>query len=237
MKIKKVVKLLIMVVLILTIVACSNDESTGKVRISAKASNNSITTKSVSTVTISKFLLNVIEIEFEIEDDFQGNDDTQEENLYSELEMEGPFLLDLSNTNTATIITSVEVPNNVYNELEFDISPNNDTSNEMFGKSILINGEINGVPFEFWHNAEEEFDIDYEDSLLNIIVDANTINTTINFDISTVFGATSSIDFSNAKDIDNDGIIEINPNNDDGNADLADLILDLLEESTDLSDD
>ena len=107
----------------------------------------------------------------------------------------------------------------------------------MFGKSILINGEINGVPFEFWHNAEEEFDIDYEDSVLNIIVDANTINTTINFDISTVFGATSSIDFSNAKDVDNDGIIEINPNNDDGNADLADLILDLLEESTDLSDD
>ncbi len=233
---------LLVAFLMIAISSCTKDETTndGNVSLKAKAtlmnttSKSGETAKNLSNVTITSFKINIREIEFEIDDD--DDDDTMEE-LYSEIELEGPFELDLSNGSTAIDITSVDLPNNVYDEIEFDLHKSTDSQSDLYGKSIEIKGEINGVPFVFWHDTEEEFEVDYNNNSVDVVVDGTSVVTTVNFDLSIIFGAASNIDFSTATDADQDGVIEINPNDDDGNNDLADFIKNLLEESSDLLDD
>ena len=231
---------LLVALMMIAISACSNDEVTnnGNVSLKAKASANTFAnkfseaTKNQSTVTISSFKINISEIEFEIDDD-----DETEESLYSEIELEGPFELDLSAGNVAIDITTVNLPNNIYDEIEFDLEKSTDAQSDLYGKSIQIEGEIDGHPFVFWHDVEEEFEVDYSDNTIDVNVDGSNIVTTINFDLSIVFGTASVLDLSLATDADGDGVIEINPNDDDGNNELADFIKNLLEESSDLLDD
>lgn len=231
---------LLVAFLMIAISSCTKDETTndGNVSLKAKAtlmntaSKSGETAKNLSNVAITSFKINIREIEFEIDDD----DDTMEE-LYSEIELDGPFELDLSNGSTAIDITSVDLPNNVYDEIEFDLHKSTDSQSDLYGKSIEIKGEINGVPFVFWHDTEEEFEVDYNNNSVDVVVDGTSVVTTVNFDLSIIFGAASNIDFSTATDADQDGVIEINPNDDDGNNDLADFIKNLLEESSDLLDD
>ncbi len=224
---------------VMLLVSCNSDSlsNDGNLKLKASATiksalnNKSTVSKVQNVVNITSFLINIKEIELEIDDDKVA------ENLYTDIELEGPFELDLLKGSIAIDIASADIPNNVYEEIEFNMDKSTNTESELFGKSILIKGTINDVPFVFWHDTDEEFEIDYSDVTDNIIIDGGSVIAVINFDLSVVFGAGSKIDFSLAKDLDGDGVIEINPNNDDGNKEFADLIIDLLEESTDLLDD
>ena len=154
------------------------------------------------------------------------------------MEFDGPFILDLLGGNTQINIASANVPLDVFEEIEFDMHKNEDTTNEvLFGKSILIEGTIDGVPFVFWHDTNEEFEVDYENAANDITVTEGGAGIVINFDLNIIFGAASSIDFSTVTDGDQDGVIEIHPGDDDGNGDFAHAIKNLLHEASDLLDD
>lgn len=240
MKFTKSIQVFTIAFLMITMLSCSNDKvsSDGNVALRAKvtidntSAKDALESKNQASVTISSFKINIREIEFEIDDDDNDNED-----LYSELELEGPFELNLLNGSTSISITKVTIPNNVYDEIEFDLYKSTNNQSEMFEKSIQIKGEIDGTPFVFWHDMMDEFEVDYSNNTVDILVDGSVTNITIDFDLSIIFGATSTIDFSIATDNNNDGLIEISPNDNDGNRNLADFIKNLLKESADLQDD
>jgi len=242
---------LIIAVLLIITSSCSSDETSnnGSIMLKAKSTFNNFAnknedSKSESVIDISSFKVNIKDIEFEIDDDNENENENEDdenenenenENEDSEFVLQGPFELDLSNGDFN--IANIEIPYNVYEEIEFNLHKSTDVDSEMFGKSIEIKGAINGYPFVFWHDTEEEFEVDFDDSNFDVIVNSNSITLTINFDLNSIFGNYSSIDFSNLIDADADGVIEINPNNDDGNKELADFIINLLEEESELDDD
>lgn len=68
----------------------------------------------------------------------------------------------------------VTVPNGRYEELEFKINKNIDENSEMFGKSVLLKGTINDVPFVYWHDFMDEVEVDFEDPTMDISIVGNT---------------------------------------------------------------
>ena len=88
----------------------------------------------------------------------------------------------------------------------------------MYGKSVQATGTINGTPFVFWHNTDEEFEIDFEDAAQNLSLNGQPISVIINFNLGLLFDSVNGIDLSGAQDGNGNGIIEIDPLNTDGNA-------------------
>ena len=228
-----------LVVVTVLAASCSNDEDNKmdnqNENLSIKARTSYSTAKfsnqrtSAATVTLNSFKINLKEIEFEMDDDFSTGDGFYGDD--EDIELKGPF--ELSLLNTTTEITSLNIPNGVYEEVEFKMAKNTNSTSSMYNKSIEIKGSINGKPFEFWHNVEEDFEIDFEDTNQNLTINNNSATIYFDFDLTT---AIKSIDFSVATDEDGDGIIEINPNDNDGNRSLANLIKDKIKDSCELDD-
>ncbi len=232
------------ILLFLVMASCSNDEnvsSTNQLRLKASATyspsanrNNSGKLMN-SDVVLSSFKINIKEIEFEfaeINDD--DNDDSDDDGFFDgddEFELNGPFELDL--LNQSEIITTVTVPNGTYEEVEFKLDKSNNSASSMNNKSIEITGTINGTPFVFWHDVEEEFEIDYEDANQNLVINNNSYDLVFSFDLNQVL---NQVDLSNATDNNGNGIIEINPNDNDGNQSLANLLKEKIEDACDLDD-
>lgn len=233
---------------------CSDDESVNdpiinndsSLVIQARAIFNGTNTTTRSTVNsdlnLTTFKLNIEELELEFDDidddyddDYEGYDDDGYLNSDDDVELQGPFELDLLN-GTSNIVT-LDLPQGTYESIEFEFDENENPNSDLFNKTILIEGTIDGTPFEFWHDFEEELEIDYENSAQNISI-SNGINTIVmNFDLDNLFNTSSGIDLSVATDNDGDGVIEINPNDNDGNNDLADDIKDKISDIIDLLDD
>lgn len=239
MKNKKILLGLVAVIFIAT--SCSNDESSSNnandnLTIVAKASYWGNTGRMENAVSITDFKINLKEIEFELDDDFYDDDDDDYgDGFYGdddEFELSGPFELDLLNGQTT--ITSINIPNGVYEEVEFKMAKNNNSESELFNKSVLIKGTIGSIPFVFWHNIDEDFEIDYEDAGQNLVISDNSATLVIDFNLDAVL---ANVDLSNAQDGNGDGLIEISPNDPDGNQSLANTIKNKIEEYTDLLDD
>jgi hypothetical protein len=239
MKNKKI--LLGLLAVIFSTASCSNDESSSNdandnLTILAKASYSGNTGRMENAVSISDFKINLKEIEFELDDDFYDDDDDDYgDGFYGdddEFKLRGPFELDLLSGQTT--ITTINIPNGVYEEVEFKMARNNNAESELFNKSVLIKGTIGSTPFVFWHNIDEDFEIDYEDAGQNLVIADNAATLVIDFDLDAVL---ANVDLSNAQDGNGDGLIEINPNDTDGNQSLANTIKDKIEEYTDLLDD
>ncbi len=225
----------------LLLVSCSKDDSSSN---SDEMANTKIGAKASFTdgrlnedITILKFLINVEDFELEFDDDF-GNDDDggSSGNYFRDIELEGPFILDLSNPNIVFPITNVDIPIGQYEELEFDIKKSKNSSSPLFQKSILIEGTISETPFIFWHNFEEEVEVDFDDSNIDITIESNGDAIVINFDLSLLFNS-NSINFNQAQDGNNDGLIEISPNDPDGNNSLANQIKEKIKDIINLLDD
>jgi hypothetical protein len=185
--------------------------------------------KANSGVVINAFKINIKEIEFEMDEDFSTGDGFYGDD--DDVELAGPFELNLLNNTTE--ITSLNIPNGVYEEVEFKMAKNTNTDSEMFNKSVKIEGTINGTPFIFWHNVNEDFEIDYEDTNQNLVVNNGSYELVFNFNLNQVL---SQVDISNATDGNGDGLIEISPNDNDGNQSLANTIKNKIKESCDLDD-
>lgn len=258
---KNVKALLGILFLILIIASCSNDDSSSnngsnQLRIKASAvytptANRSANGAAINEdVVLTSFKINIREIEFEFAEDYyddNDNDDDDDNDGYDdddnsydddgfygdddEFELAGPFELDLLNQNS--VVTTVSIPNGIYEEVEFKLDRNVDSASEMYNKSIEIKGTIGGTPFVFWHNVEEDFEIDYEDDNQNLVVNNGAYELVFNFDLNQVL---SQVDISNATDGDGDGVIEIGPNDTDGNQSLANAIKNKIKDSCELDD-
>ena len=234
MKTLKFIKVLMIVSLAVILSSCEkNDlesnaaikfESTYQVTKSA-ALNGSL----AEEVFIEAFKINIEEIEIEFDDDdlmFESD------SAYSDYEFEGPFLINLmedGNPLEAYILDNVELPQAAYDEIEFEFDENETPGSEMYGKSILISGTIDGTPFIFWSDEELEVEIEFEDPVF--IDDASNAILTVSFDLGALFSpGAGGIDLGQATDGNGDGIIEIYSDDPDGNEDLADMIWEKIED-------
>ncbi len=150
-----------------------------------------------------------------------------------EVNLVGPFELDLS--NDAVTVVDIDIPLGTYEEVEFEMNRSSNSASPLYQKSILVTGTIDGTNFEFYHTFDEDFEVDYEDVGQNLLID-NTNNASIvfNFDLNAVF---NSVDLSNAADGNNNGIIEINPVDNDGNQALANQLKNAIVLYAELQDD
>ena len=221
--------------------ACSSDddastiaEDHGSLKISASATygnSGNRTTHSINeNIILSSFLVNFEEIELEFADDdntdnFYGSDD--------DIELKGPFEFDLL-SNESFHLVDVEVPNGIFEEIEFEFDKSENPNSELYGKSMLLKGEIDGVPFVFWHDFDEEIEVDFEDSDQNLVIDNNEIDILINFNLNAVL---AMVDLTLATDNNGDGIITISPEDQDGNNDLAEAIKEAIKDQIDLIED
>ena len=239
----------------LFLISCSSDEADGNgtLKLSAKTSVNNSSAKTASTsksintdvfvsdfrVNIREFELEMDDAEFEYENESEYDDDIWDDDGYydyeDEFELEGPFELDLLAGEINFL--SVDVPNGDFEELEFKFDRSTDPNSDLFGKSVLIQGTINDIPFIFWNDFEDEVEVDFEEAELDISIRSNTEGITIEFDLSQIFDVVSGVDLSQAADGNEDGTIEISPEDPDGNNALAESIREGIKTAIDLLDD
>lgn len=223
-------------------ISCNNDDpaANGTVILKMEASSatgSTINGRTQTTTVITDFKVNIREVEFEFdEEDAHFKTDSS---FNDDVKLKGPFVLDLLDQNgfVEGLVTTANVPNARYEEVEFKFHKNTEAG-EMDGKSIMITGTINGSPFVFWHDTDEEFEIDFENTATDLVVNGNTAAIAINFHFDRLFSAVKGgLDLSSAVDGDGNGVIEINPFDNDGNRDRAHALKTLLEDATDLIDD
>lgn len=224
--------------------SCSKEDSastseTASTSIGAKATFN--LGRAVNDLTITRFMVNVKDFELEFDDDANGSSGDDDDNggfgpFYNDIELDGPFELEFTNNGIVIPFVNIDLPVAQYEELEFDIAKSINQSSILYQKSILIEGTINTIPFLFWHNFEEGVEVDFEDTNTDIIIENNGDSILINFDLNFLFN-TSIIDLSTATDANGDGVIEISPNDNDGNNALANTIKNTIKQSIDLLDD
>ncbi len=238
----------------LVIISCSKEETSqgeGNLALSAKSTLNiSESNKSASSsnktntgLVITDFLINLVEFELEIDiEDSNSYDDDNEQwdddgyyDSEDEIELEGPFALDLMAGQISFL--NVTVPNGRYEEMEFKINKSTDSSSELFEKSVLIKGTINDIPFIYWNDFMDEIEVDFEDPSMDVIINDASSSLVIDFDLSALFFDAAGIDLSQAQDGNNDGVIEISPRDEDGNNELAQEIRNKMREIIDLLDD
>lgn len=223
--------------------SCSSDNNTqsGTMRIIGKATyTNPATGKTTnatlnSDVVLTSFKINVNEISFKYAesdddgdnengdndngDDDNDNGDDNHDGLFNgddEVQLNGPWELDLLNQTAP--ITTIAVPNGTYEEVELELNKSLVNTSPLYNKTIEIRGTINGTPFVFWHDFEQDLEIDYEDAGQNLIVNSNSFDLVFNFDLNQLL---SEVDLSAAVDGNGNGIIEIGPDDTDGNNALA----------------
>ncbi|MBT8257774.1 MAG: hypothetical protein KJO49_04845, partial [Bacteroidia bacterium] len=185
------------------------------------------------------------EFELELDDEFEDSeswDDDDEDwnddgyfDYEDEFEFEGPFDLDLMSGQVTFI--NANVPNGTYEELEFKFHKGTDPSSELFEKTILIRGTIDGMSFEFWDDFWDEIEIDFENPQVDITVQNDGNSIVVFFDLDSVINSAGGVDLSTAQDGNQDGLIEIYHNDPDGNSDLAQELRNLIRDHIDLLDD
>lgn len=254
---KKLKALIGIVVLIIMMASCSSDSSSNvnKMRIIAKATytnagKTNLNGQNVnSVIVLSSFKINIKEIEFEVGDDGSGDGsgeddgddddgnsgDDNHDGVYNgddEIELNGPWELDLLNQTAP--VTTVTIANGTYEEVKFKLNKSLVSTSDLYNKTMEIRGTIDGTPFVYWHNLESEFEIDYEDTAQNLVVSNGSFDLIINIDLNQVL---SNVDLSSAVDGNGNGIIEIGPDDTDGNNALAQQLNDDMDDATEVEDD
>lgn len=180
-------------------------------------------------VVIESFKINIEEIEIEFDDD---DPLFETDSFADDYELDGPFEIDLMKDGNAletTIINDLELPSAAYDEIEFEFSESENSTSDMYGKSIWIEGTIDGTSFIFWSDEENEVEIEF-DELVNL-EEASKAVLKVSFELGNLFDPEAGgIDITSATDGNENGTIEIYPEDPDGNSDLADLICEKIED-------
>ncbi len=242
-------------VVFITLTSCSSDSGTSQntMKILAKATYTNPANKIGSNevlnadVVLTSFTINIKEIEFKLaesegndDDDNSGSDDhgqgdDNHDGMYNgddEVKLNGPWELNLLNQSAP--ITTVTIANGTYEEVEFKLNKSLVSTSPMYNKTVEIRGTINGTPFVFWHDFEQEFEIDYENNAQNLVVNNGSFDLVFNFDLNL---ALSQVDLSSAVDGNGNGVIEIGPDDTDGNNALAQSLNDHIEDATEMEDE
>lgn len=235
-------KILILALLVIMISSCTDNSSTsknGNVTLKAStASNSGLTFSSArmaSTIVITDFKINIGNIKFETDED---DDRYNEEPSHEDVKLTGPFLLDLldANKTLSQTIASLAIPNAKYEEIKVKFETGIEVG-DMFGKSILIRGTINGKEFVFWSDKDVELELDFNEPSKDFTVNSNDISLNIKIQLDALMTKFASLASQNLLlDTDGDGIIEISTNNDDGHHDIGESIRELLEHEIHLDD-
>ena len=238
---KNVKALIGIIILFIIMTSCSSDStSTNKMRIIAKATYTNANKVATTGVVLTSFKINIKEIEFQVADESEGenndgNDsDDNHDGMFNgddEAGLVGPWELDLLNQSAP--ITTVTIANGTYEEVKFKLNKSLVSTSDLFNKTMEIRGTINGTPFVFWHNFESEFEIDYHDAAQNLIVSNGSFDLVINIDLNQVLG---NVDLTSALDGNGNGIIEIGPDDTDGNNALAQQLNDDMDDATEMED-
>jgi hypothetical protein len=224
---------IIPIILALVFISCEKEKQGGlTLKFSGSAPSKSLAIKSDhadAVVVIESFKINIGEIELEFHDDQFISDSIGYDD---EIELKGPFEVDLIKNGDAlvtTIVSNVELPPAGYEEIEFEFKKSKNSISDMYQKTVLVKGTINGVPFIFWTDEEFEVEIEFED---DVYVDEATLAVvTVSFNIASLFDpAMGGINIANATDGNGNGIIEIYDGDPDGNEELADRIEDRLDD-------
>jgi hypothetical protein len=231
--------------------SCSKDETNsnvGKLNISATSSFTNLTGKSSSTnktagdIAVDDFRMNISKFELELDLEDENYEDDQNEqwdddgyyDFEDEIELKGPFELDLMSGQFSLLNVNVPVGN--YDELKFKFDVSTDPSSDLLNKSVLIQGTINGTPFIFWHNFDDEVEVDFEDAQFDISVTQNSQGIVIDFDLGQILDSVNGVDLTLATDGNQDGTIEISPADTDGNNALAEAIRNKIKQYVNLLD-
>lgn len=200
--------------------SCSKDESEAGIRLRIQAVNDNAGTSAKvmvgDNVELTDFKISIRDVVFKNESDPDSSLDTDE------IQLRGPYqvdLLDGGDAVTQTIGTAT-VPDGMYREMRFKFHKDEDlpATDALFDKSIYIEGTIDGKPFVFWHDTSENMDVGRS---TGVEVAGGVVNYTVTFHISQFLSSLNQIDLSTATDGNQDGVIEIFPNDEDGNQDLA----------------
>ena len=239
MKNMSIKKVSILALSVIAMSSCSNDSSgNGSGSVAFKASSASTPSgKSAltSAVVYNDFKINIgkIKLETDAEDQMHGSDP-----LHEDVKLNGPFLLDLMDPNQtlSQFITSVTVPNAKYEEIKFQFEKST-VAGEMFDKTFLIKGTINGKAFALWSTKNIEVKTDFDDNAKDFTIHGNNASIDIKLRLDALTAKLIDLDSQSLLiDLDGDGVIEISTDNEDGNHDLGDLLRELLENNTHLND-
>lgn len=219
--------------------ACSSDDDAtlpadkGSLKIMAKATYNETANKGMENIMLSNFWINIKEIELErqkpdtddldFDEFFNGDDD---------VELKGPWEVDLL-SKTSIELAKVMIPNGIYEEVEFEFDKSENSESPLYNKSMMLKGKINDKDFIFWHDFEEEIEIDYEDKGKSLVINNDSKEIFIDFDLAAVL---SQVNLESATDNDGDGVITISPTDADGNNALAKLLKEAIKNQIDLMD-
>lgn len=213
-------------IILIMVSSCEKDQN-GELSISFSSKINA-PKKSLrlGEVVITDFSLSIRDVEFKQD---ESHLDT------NEVQFRGPFELNLLIDGNALsqTIGNVKLEDGAYSVLRFKLHKSRDwlQSSKLYDRSIYLAGTIDGANFEFWHDTSENLDIE---NSAGISVMGNTVNVVVTFDIDMFLSSLHQIDLSLATDGDEDGLIEINPDNDDGNGNIADLLKENIKMAADL---
>ena len=170
----------------------------------------------MADVIFTDFRISIRDVVFKNDDDDNSSLDTDE------VQFRGPFQIDLLNNSDALsqTIANAFVPDGRYKELRFKFHKDEDlpATDDLFDRSIYIEGTIDGIPFVFWHDTSENLDVGRS---TGVLVQGGRVDFTVQFDISQFLTSLNQIDLGQATDNNDDGLIEIFPNDNDGNQNIA----------------
>jgi hypothetical protein len=217
------------------LISCNSDETTtGVVNLKSEvAGSTSINTggRLAAAIEITEFMISIRDVSFKNEDDANPEFDTLD------VKFRGPYLLDLLNAGDAVTETigAQEIPNGNYKEIRFKLHKDEDlaSSSDLYDRSIFLAGTIDGTPFEMWHDTSENMDVG---RTTGVVVMDNEVSLSVVFNVDQFLNSVHNIDLTQAVDGNNDGLIEINPNDVDGNKDIADELKDNIKAAADLMD-
>jgi hypothetical protein len=226
------------------IISCSDETSSAKggtVSINASAVSStgktSATARSkASTVVISDFKINLGNIEFELD---QDDDNYATDPVFDDVELKGPFLLDLLDLNKPLnqLIASVDVPNAKYEEIKYKFTRST-VAGDLLGKTFIIKGTINDKPFVLWSDKDVELELDFENPSKDFTVNDDNAKLSIKIQLDSLMAEINLLaNQGKLLDKDGDGVIEITTGNDDDNSSIGDKLKDILEKETSLDDE
>jgi len=225
-----------MLISALVIMSCSNDGDSGSIQLNFKADNTAAKSSNNkqagnAIVVFTDFKISIRDVVFKNDDDPNSSLDTDE------IQFRGPYQVDLLDNNDAITQTIGEsfVPDGLYKELRFKFhkDENLPATDKLFDRSIYIEGTIDGKPFIFWHDTSENLDLGKS---TGVRVQNGSINFTVQFDVSQFLSSLHQIDLSQATDANDNGMIEIFPNDQDGNQDIAKDLKENIKATADLID-
>jgi hypothetical protein len=220
-------KVAVIIGALLVLVSCGKEESSIQLVFSGvNTSQKSAQVQTMAEVNISDFRLSFRDVEFK--KDESDLDST-------EVQFRGPYDTDMLSETDALSQTIGETPveAGTYKVLRFKLhkSRDRDPSHPLYDRSVFMSGTIDGVPFEFWHDTSENFDVENSDG---ITVADNMVSVVVRFNIDDFLSSVHNIDLSLAVDENQDGTIEINPDDGDGNKAIADQLKENIKMAADL---